>query len=493
MYETFYGFSECPFGISPDPRFLYMVPSHFEAFSSMLSGIKERKGITVITGEVGVGKTTLIHALLKDLDEKIKASFIFFSAMTFPQFLKKVLTDLGQPPYDSDLYSLLQSFHLCLARSLENDDKVAIVIDEAHSLNIDLLRDVGRLVSRPNPSSDILKIVLVGQPEFETKLNREELKEFRGLISLHRRVRTLDVVESEAYIDHRLRVVGSHSSLVFTPDAIDRICRFAGGIPRVINIACDTVLIEGYARMAERIDGKVVRDVLKELHHLRKERAAQQPKISPAAIKPVRGVSRYRSLAFPGAAVASALIVVLVLIVIWYFPSSPPVKGRVHLNGPIGKGVQVNQGATDMEAETIPQATAERGSNLIQMTRRHYGRASPLIIDMVLEANPSIRDMNVIFAKQGIVMPPLSEDSLILTEPDRPVKICLGTYVRRPPLKIFHNEPLLNGKLIEIVERKVSPRDTWYRVLAGPFSTREEATTTLSALRGKGFLHDLSP
>jgi hypothetical protein len=112
---------------------------------------------------------------------------------------------------------------------------------------------------------------------------------------------------------------------------------------------------------------------------------------------------------------------------------------------------------------------------------------------MVLEANPWIREMNVIFEKQRIVMPPLSEDSLILTEPDRPDKIHLGTYVRRPPLKIFHNEPLLNGKLIEIVERKVSPRDTWYRVLAGPFSTREEATTTLLALRSKGFLQDLSP
>jgi phage tail protein X len=260
----------------------------------------------------------------------------------------------------------------------------------------------------------------------------------------------------------------------------------------VINIACDTALIEGYARMAKRIDDKVVRDVLKDLYHLRNDLTAQKPRKSPTAIKPVRGASRYRSLAFPSAAIACALIVVLFLIVVWYFPLGTPMKGQIHLNRPIGKDVEVNRGATDTEAETIPQATAERGSNLIQMTRRHYGCASPFIIDMVLEANPSITDMHVIFAKQGIAMPPLSEDSLILTELDKPVKIHLGTYVRRPPPKIFHNEPLLKGKLIEIVERKVSPRDTWYRVLAGPFSTREEATTTISALRGKGFLRDLS-
>ncbi len=171
MYKDFYGFSEYPFTLTPDLRFLYLSVNHFETLASMLAGIKERKGITVITGEPGTGKTTLIHALLKDLDKKIKTSFIFHTTFQFPDLLKEILVELGVPVSDARLPNLLLLFGRYLQERIARDETVGIIVDEAQNLETGAIASLFGLHHRESPGGKLVQIILVGQPELEAKLD----------------------------------------------------------------------------------------------------------------------------------------------------------------------------------------------------------------------------------------------------------------------------------------------------------------------------------
>jgi general secretion pathway protein A len=264
MYERFYGFSEGPFELGPDPRSLYLTPSHAEALSDMVSGVRERKGITVITGDPGTGKTTLINTLLSDLDETVRAASIFFTYLEFGDLLKSILIELGIPTKGGDTSALLKRFYLYLSERPQ-DEIVAIIIDEAQVLETSSLKDLMGLWAGLNPRHQLLQTVLVGRPELEAKLDSQELREFRDRIGVRCHIRPMNRKESKAYIDHRLRVVGSSSSKVFKPEAVDRVCDYAGGIPRVINMICDGSLLIGHAKSKRQIDVKIVKKAIEEL------------------------------------------------------------------------------------------------------------------------------------------------------------------------------------------------------------------------------------
>lgn len=295
MYENFYGFSEGPFEFGPDPRFLYLTPSHAEALTSMLSGVRERKGVTVITGEPGMGKTTLIHALLSKLDEKVRTAYIVFTLLEFRDLLKSILRDLGIPAKGEDTFALLQKFYLYLSERPQ-DEIVAIIIDEAQGLDTSVLKDLMGLWAGPNPRYPLLQTVLVGQPELEAKLDSQELREFRDRIALRRHIRPMNRKESNVYIDHHLRIVGSSSSVVFTPEAVDRICDSAGGNPRVTNMVCDGSLRIGSAKSKRKIDAKIVNEAIEDLRLLGPKEAkgtlpeplqAEEPAPGESAPEPV--------------------------------------------------------------------------------------------------------------------------------------------------------------------------------------------------------------
>ena len=218
MYTEFYGFLEAPFTLNPNPRFLYLAHSHYEALSSMMSGIKERKGIVLITGEAGVGKTTLIYALLKELSEKIKTAFIFQTGLDFRDLLKNIFRDLDVPisEKEENIPSLLVQFLKYLNERLSRDETVTIVIDEAQSLDEEVLKDLVRLSSPDTPAAKVLQILLVGDPELEVKLNSETLRPFKEKIAVHRQIRPLTREEGRGYIRHRLKIVGG-ISLRFSP------------------------------------------------------------------------------------------------------------------------------------------------------------------------------------------------------------------------------------------------------------------------------------
>jgi general secretion pathway protein A len=268
MYTQFYGFSEKTFNVTPDPKFLYQTPSHREALASMIYGIKERKGFISITGEVGTGKTTLIYTLLNHLlNEKVKAVFIFQTHMTFQQLLKNLLLELELPIIEEDKTTLLRQINEYLIQRLSHGENLAIIIDEAQNLPMEVIEELRMLSNLETPKMKLLQIILVGQPELEVKLNSEELRQLRQRIGIRRQIRSLTQEECKAYIDYRLNLVGNSSSNIFTSEAVSLICDYGKGIPRIINTICDNALLIGYGLAQKKIDVNIIHEVIKDMDH----------------------------------------------------------------------------------------------------------------------------------------------------------------------------------------------------------------------------------
>jgi general secretion pathway protein A len=271
MDRESYGFSENPFALHPDPKFLYLAHSHWEALSTMMSGIKGRKGIVVITGVAGVGKTILIYALLKDLSEKIRSTFIFNPRLDFQNMLENILLDLEVPIREGgeNIYSLLGHFRKYLDERLSHDETVVIIIDEAQSLHDEVLESLFGLSSPEAPAAKLLQILLVGHPDLERKLDSEKLRPFRKRIASYGRIEPLMREETRGYLRHRLKMVGGSISEVFTPSSVNQVWEFAGGIPRVMNLLCERAFLIRESTSRPLIDSKILRKAAKDLDYLR--------------------------------------------------------------------------------------------------------------------------------------------------------------------------------------------------------------------------------
>ncbi len=270
-YQETYGFSEEPFALNPDPKFLYPSPTHSEALYSMLSGIKNRRGIIVITGEAGAGKTLLIYALLRDLEEKNKTAFIFNPRVDFRRILEDILRDLGEPVKEGGeiLFSLLVNFRKYLEERFAHGETVTIVIDEAQSLDEEVMEGLFRLATPDSPSLNSLQILLIGHPDLEKKLNSEKLCSFKDRMTMGGRIRPLIREENREYINHRLKLAGREISKIFTPEAINKVWEFARGNPRIINLLCDRALWVGHSNSSPKVDSKIINKAIKDLDYLR--------------------------------------------------------------------------------------------------------------------------------------------------------------------------------------------------------------------------------
>jgi type II secretory pathway predicted ATPase ExeA len=265
MYNQFYNFSEKPFNLAPDPKFLYLTPSHREALAAMLYGVKERKGFVSITGEMGTGKTTLIYSLLRQTDAKVRTVYISHANITFEQLLENILLDLELPIPEGGKSAHLRLLNEYLIRKLYRDENLAIIIDEAQNLSKQVMEELRMLSNLETPKSKLLLIVLVGQPELEVKLDSEDLRQLKQRIEIRRQVHPLRRGECVEYINHRLNLVGSAASMIFTPEAISLICDYSKGIPRTINILCDNALLIGCALSQKKLDADIIHEVLDDL------------------------------------------------------------------------------------------------------------------------------------------------------------------------------------------------------------------------------------
>ena len=258
MYLTFYGLAEKPFNATPNPKFLHMTPGHREALAQLLYGTQERKGFIVLTGNVGTGKTTLLHALCQRLNGQSAVSFVVNSTLPFDGLLEYVLEDLGiAKTGESRAQRLIALNHFLIERERAGQNTV-LIIDEAQNLDVATLEQIRLLSNFETPRSKLLQILLVGQPELKARLNLPELRQLKQRVGLRCQIPPLTLEETRAYIRTRLRIAGARDLGLFADPAVDRISAYAGGIPRLINTVCDHCLLFGYADQKRRIDRHIV-------------------------------------------------------------------------------------------------------------------------------------------------------------------------------------------------------------------------------------------
>jgi len=266
MYQDFYGLKEKPFEITVDPRYFYLSDTHREALARLVYSVQEKKGFAVITGEAGTGKTTLVQTLLGRLDSNARTAFLFNPKLdSNTDFLYSICEDLevsGEKGTKVDYLIRLNTF---LTECYSKKEDVVVIIDEAHTLGPDLLEEVRLLTNLENPSGKLLQVILLGQPELDSILNRPEFQALKQRINVRYRLKALNRMETGEYMKRRLRVAGARANHLFTPGAIKKIYQYSKGIPRVINTVCDNALVSGYAGGDETIDTGIIRDVIGDL------------------------------------------------------------------------------------------------------------------------------------------------------------------------------------------------------------------------------------
>jgi general secretion pathway protein A len=262
VYLTFYGLREQPFGPTPDPRFLFPTESHREALAQLVYGVRERKGFLALTGEVGTGKTTLLHALLRRLGADTSVAFVFNSTLPFEGLLEYALAEWGVPAPGATHAQRLVALNGFLVEQQRAGRNTVLILDEAQNLEVSTLEQVRLLSNFESPSGKLLQILLVGQPELQTQLDRPELRQLKQRIALRGRIAPLGPSEVGEYIRARLRIAGARDPELFAPAAVERVAAYSAGIPRVVNTVCDHALVAGYAEQRRRIDAATVKEAI---------------------------------------------------------------------------------------------------------------------------------------------------------------------------------------------------------------------------------------
>jgi general secretion pathway protein A len=264
MYEAYYGFTEKPFNLTPDPKYLYQSRRHTEAVAHLEYGRRERGGFIVITGEVGTGKTTLARYFLGRLPEGTATAVVLYPALTAGELLKTILDDLHAPHEGQSLKDLVDALHRFLLRARSEKRDVVLLIDEAQDLSPEVLEQV-RLISNLETDTDkLIQIVLIGQSELAEMLERHELRQLAQRVTARYHLSPLSRQETDDYVRHRLAVAGGAGKVTFTPRALAAIHRQSAGIPRIINLVCDRALLAGYVRGTRVIEPDMVRQAARE-------------------------------------------------------------------------------------------------------------------------------------------------------------------------------------------------------------------------------------
>jgi type II secretory pathway predicted ATPase ExeA len=537
----------------------------------------------------------LIHALLNYLDEKTKTAFIFHTNITFEELLKNILVELKLPVGEEGKTAYLRVLNDYLLEKLSRGENLAIIIDEAQNLSKEVLEELRMLSNLETSKSKLLQILLVGQPELETKLNSQSLRQLKQRIGIRRKISPLSMEESSSYIDHRLKMVGSTSSKIFTSEAVSLICDYARGVPRTINIICDNALLIGYSLSQKRVGAKIIREVIEDMEISAPEKSPSlEPFLADGSQTHIKsGVINHGPKTTFSNARAIILFILLFAFCIALFlildgkhikkvtstlgnhfavkkffsrilpnttnpASSEPIstsqpaihelkpadvkngfpkesltgEGKVDsapftntydnqvlsgepkpISTPISyssnsltSGIKNDSPSSPDTESSIAKLPLENGKSpkpkngikrivtikkkesLFYLARQHYSKANETVVDFILESNPHIGDAHLIYRFQEIRIPEITEESLIIQQPDHTYKIHLGTFLNPESVKIYIDEPALKGKTLETIPKRVAPKETWFRIMAGRFKDKNECLKVISILRKRSLL-----
>src|SRR2546422_282435 len=281
---SFYGLCEQPFGVTPDPAYLYFSPAHHEALKSISRGIQDDRGFMALIAEPGMGKTTLLNKLLEEVRDSSRTVFLFQTQCDSRGFFRYLLSELGvESLVGMDLVAMHNKLNEILFQEMLEGRRFVLVVDEAQNLHDSVLETIRLLSDFETSHTKLLEIVLAGQPQLAAKLARPNLSQLRQRIAVLAKLEPLSAAETARYIEHRLRVAGYTGGLLFAPDALALIAERSQGIPRNINNICFSALILGHSRGRKTIGSDIVQEVVAKLDL---ESLVQRPKQPRAAIKP---------------------------------------------------------------------------------------------------------------------------------------------------------------------------------------------------------------
>jgi len=501
-YTTFYGFSEDPFALAPDPKFFFPAESHKEAMASLLYGINHRKGFVLVLGEAGMGKTTLIHHVTSALGPKVKTVFIPQSQIPYEHLLKDMLLKLNVPVRRDVKGAMLHDLYYHLIQCLERDENVALIIDEAQDIQLDVIEEVRLLANLETSTSKLLQLVLVGQPELREKLRSDVIRQIKQRIVISCQINAMTEAESRQYIDHRLGMVGSGSVDVFTEEALSLLCRCAKGVPRALNILCQNALSVGQGLSERKISPAIVKMVQKEKDVLTNE--GVQRLVSTVKSKLPRNMAL--------AVLVMALIGLLIFFGKDYVPRilqtqpSPKViepafkaKGKTPVPDP--EAIRAAPGTPQTPAASVMARSqsldeiriknmvdVKQGANLHRLSYQYYKETNVLFMDYIMESNPDITNPNLIVINQKIRMPEVTESLLVTPASGGGFNVHIGTFLNLQEARRYRDQAASKGKDIAVVPRRVSKTETWYRVVAGPFVSRNEGIRFLEDMKHQGLL-----
>ena len=266
MYERFYGFREAPFELTSNPRFLFFTAQHREALSNLEYGLSVAKPVTVLIGEAGTGKSTLLRAALaSEMCRHVTCVFIDNPMLTRAEFFETLASrfDVGANAQSSKA-TLLGRIEWIVRSRQSRREITALVVDEAQALPDEILEEIRLLANLETPTSKLLPVVLAGQPELAARLNDPRLRQLKQRIALRCELKPLDLSDTAAYIASRIRTAGGDPANIFTREAVTLIHEFSHGLPRTISVMCDNALLSGFGLDRRPVDGDIVREVCRD-------------------------------------------------------------------------------------------------------------------------------------------------------------------------------------------------------------------------------------
>jgi general secretion pathway protein A len=418
MYLDFYLLKKEPFHVTPDPEFLFLSPSHKAALRALVYGVEERQGFVALLGEVGLGKTTILRSYLERVDQsQLKPIHLLYPNLSFRELLHTLCQKCGLEGTTEDIAETITRLHHVLIGEYQQGRNVALLVDEAQHMPLETLEQLLLLSNLETSTQKLLQIVLVGQPEFEAKLNAQALRQLKQRLVIRATIVPLTAEESRDYILYRLAKVRLADNPIFTRGALQAIITQAQGIPRVLNILCTNALIQGFVNGQPRISVKIAQEVIAE-YTGKKPRQGWRPWVAVAGALALLAVwhwgspyahSLFAKLHLPRATPSGTL-------------PETPAGGRD--SGPLGSAstpflpLEPAKEAAfpPPEPSAFPQMAPvdvriiQKGDRIAQVAREVYGVSNPTVFAWIKQNNPHLQNVNRLKVGMQLTFPPLPRE-----------------------------------------------------------------------------------